>query len=71
MNAKIIFISMFAAVMVIFLFLLNCPRIPSAFVCTAKSHVFLHTQKEGVSIEGEVLLGKVRISRSFLPKLTR
>jgi len=56
MSAKIIFISMFAAVLVVFLILLNYPRIPSAFVCTAKIHVFLQTQKEGVSIEGEVLL---------------
>jgi hypothetical protein len=36
--------------------MLNRTTIPSAIVCTAKNHLSLNTQKDGVNIEGEVLL---------------
>ncbi|MGK3187849.1 hypothetical protein ACCW92_09665 [Enterobacter soli] len=56
MSAKIIFISLITALAVIFFFMLNRTTIPSAIVCTAKNHLSLNTQKDGVNIEGEVLL---------------
>lgn len=56
MSAKIIFISLVTALAVIFFFMLNRTTIPSALVCTAKNHLSLNTQKDGVNIEGEVLL---------------
>ncbi|UWX91872.1 hypothetical protein N2K86_14405 [Enterobacter mori] len=56
MSARIIFISLITALVVIFFFMLNRTKVPSALVCTAKTHLFLNTQKDGVKIEGEVLL---------------
>ncbi|EQA1621642.1 hypothetical protein V5K00_RS05750 [Enterobacter asburiae] len=56
MSVKIIFISLIITLALTFFFMLNRTKIPSALVCTAKNHISLNTQKDGVKIEGEVLL---------------
>lgn len=55
MNAKIIFISLIAVLLAAFVYVLTRHAIPSVLVCTSKVNIALHTQKEGVNIEGEIM----------------
>ncbi|MEB7543303.1 hypothetical protein [Enterobacter huaxiensis] len=55
MSAKIIFISIMAALVALFFIVLHRGAIPAALVCTSKYHLDLDTQKNGIKIKGEVL----------------
>ncbi|WP_297121808.1 hypothetical protein [uncultured Enterobacter sp.] len=55
MRAKITFISLSVLLMVIFLLAFLIHANPSALVCTARYHLALSTQQDGIAISGEVL----------------